>query len=271
MTPYMSAINKFLYDHALPPVGLGPLVAIVRKGLKNSQQDTDPLPQRLPPPAPVAHNILERGEKLLLRTDWTPRDPHLHIVRATFVTVAAYDFFNRGEWSACALAGDLVVSNTHITLLLRHEKRKKGLMAGYKSVRQIASHEVPRIVALLGAFFKGQQLMAELRGNLTRRWSISLRKDKETWSALTLSKWLRIAYTSRASLPSKGFSLNSHNLRKGVASAAHAIVACLADIRFAGGWATTSNVLEAKYIDFTIQPSADARLFFDCLCKGASH
>ena len=34
--PYLSAINRYLQDHAREPVALGPLVAGVRKGLANS-------------------------------------------------------------------------------------------------------------------------------------------------------------------------------------------------------------------------------------------
>ena len=45
MQPYLFSINKFLQDHALPPVALGPLVSGVRKGLENCQEDLDPLPQ----------------------------------------------------------------------------------------------------------------------------------------------------------------------------------------------------------------------------------
>ena len=269
LTPYLSAINRFLQDHARPPVALGPLVAGVRKGLMNCQNDTAPLPERLPLPAPVALAILELGESLLAWTDWDPEYPHLPLLRATVATIASYVFFNRGECSACALTGDLVVSSTHITLLLRQEKGRKGLDAGYKNIRQIATHEAPRIAALLRAFFEGQASMAHQRGRaLARRWSISPREDLEVWSALTLTDWLQTAFAATGHSPPEGFSWTSHSLRKGAASAANAIGARLTDIRYQGGWATNSNVLEAKYIDFTMQPSEAARLFFGYLCKG---
>jgi hypothetical protein len=63
----------------------------------------------------------------------------------------------------------------------------------------------------------------------------------------------------------------SHSLRKGAASAAHAIGARLTDIRYAGGWSTNSTVLEAKYIDFTMQPSPAAWIFFGFLHRGTLH
>ncbi len=65
LQPYLSAINKFLQDHARPPVALGPLVAGVRKVLANSQEDTAHLPDRVPLPAPVAYAILKLAEQLL--------------------------------------------------------------------------------------------------------------------------------------------------------------------------------------------------------------
>ena len=50
LKPYLFYINKYLQDHAIPPVALGPLVSRVRKGLVNCQEDLAPLPQRLPLP-----------------------------------------------------------------------------------------------------------------------------------------------------------------------------------------------------------------------------
>ncbi len=64
--PYLSSIKKYLQNHALPPVALGPLVLGVRKGLANCQEDLAPLLQRLPLPAPVALEILLLAESLQL-------------------------------------------------------------------------------------------------------------------------------------------------------------------------------------------------------------
>jgi hypothetical protein len=216
----------------------------------------------------VALAILELGDKLLIETAWTLAAPIMPVLRAAIATIASYVFFNRGECSACALLRYLVVSNTRITLLPQREKGRKGVNAGYMKVRQIASNESPRIAALLKAFFKEQAYMARPRDSLARRWSISPREDVEMWSALTLTEWLRVAYTTTGHLPPEDFNWNSHNLRNGVASAANAIGARLTDIRYQGGWTTNSNVLEAEYIDFTMHPSGPARLFFGYLYKG---
>ena len=65
LQPYLYAINIRLMDHTIPPVALGPLVTGVRKGLSNCQEDSQPRPQRLPLPAPVALTILALAERLL--------------------------------------------------------------------------------------------------------------------------------------------------------------------------------------------------------------
>ena len=63
---YPSFINKYLKDHALPPVALGPLVTGFCKGLANFQEDLTLLPQWMPMPAPVALEILELAKSLQL-------------------------------------------------------------------------------------------------------------------------------------------------------------------------------------------------------------
>ena len=100
-----------------------------------------------------------------------------------------------------------------------------------------------------------------------RRWALSPQEDQERWSADTLSDWLRAAYQAVRCSPPQGFSWTSHSLRKGAASAANAIGARLDDVRYMGGWSTNSSVLVAKYIDFAMQPTPAARLFFGYLCK----
>ena len=80
LTPYLSAINTFLQDLALPPVALAPLVAGVRRWLMNCQADTAPVPEKMPLPAPIALAILELGKKLLTETAWNPKDPILPVL-----------------------------------------------------------------------------------------------------------------------------------------------------------------------------------------------
>ncbi len=50
--------------------------------------------------------------------------------------------------------------------------------------------------------------------------------------------------------------------RKGAASVAYAIKVRLTDIGYAGGWYTSSTLLESKYVNFTMMPTKAALLFF---------
>ena len=259
LQPYLSAINRFLKDHNVAPTALGPIVTAVRRGLGNAQLDTDPADTRVPLPAPVALAILEQGERLLPRVNWrsgTP-SPDLLLLRACVAVITAYVFFNRGECGALlVLTGDLYVDSRHITLLLRHEKGKQGRSA--KTVRQLPAAHLPRVAELLRAFCAG----SALRGRFRRRWALSLAEDRAPWTAGTIGDWLQLAFQSCGLRPPEGFTWLSHSLRKGAASAAHAIQVPLTIVRYMGGWATNSNVLEARYIDYAMRPSAAARLFF---------
>ncbi len=67
-----------MQDHILPPVALGPLVASVRTGLENCQEDLFPLPQRLPLPAPEAFEILELAEGLRPMVEFSLRNKTLY-------------------------------------------------------------------------------------------------------------------------------------------------------------------------------------------------
>ncbi len=194
LQPYLFSINKYLQDHALPPVALGTLVSGVRKGLENCQEDMCILSQRLPLPAPVALEILELAEGLQRSVEFHWSDPDLDLIGALVATITSYLFFNRGECGACAERGDIVVDENFITLLLRHEKGKKALGAGRRNVRQIPCNVVPRIAALMRAFFVGQHSMEGRHGKRLRRWSLGPSKDKALWSADTLSSWLLDAY-----------------------------------------------------------------------------
>ena len=79
MQPYLSAINKFLQDHARPREAIGPQVSGVRKGLEKCQRD-NPTPERLPLPSPVVLFILEGAEHLLPLVQWDPLDPRLQLL-----------------------------------------------------------------------------------------------------------------------------------------------------------------------------------------------
>jgi hypothetical protein len=48
---------------------------------------------------------------------------------------------------------DIANDDTHITLLLRHEKGNKAMNEGHRNARQVPTTEVPIIEAMLATFF----------------------------------------------------------------------------------------------------------------------
>ncbi len=97
MQPYLSAINKFLQDHARRPVAPGPLVLGVRKGLEECQHDDKPTPERLPLPAPVAVSRLEGGADRLPVPHRPPPPPPRPRPRPALAAIAVCSFCTRGE------------------------------------------------------------------------------------------------------------------------------------------------------------------------------
>ncbi len=90
LQPYLSAINKFLLDHANAPVALGPMVSGVRSGLANCQTYVAPTPERLPLPVPVALAILEKVELLLRGVQWGALLTHdIMLLRACLSSIAS--------------------------------------------------------------------------------------------------------------------------------------------------------------------------------------
>ena len=114
---------------------------------------------------------------------------------------------------------------------------------------------------MLAAFLTKARSM----GQRNRRWALSHAEDKEQ---MVLSGWLEAAYTTTLHRPPKGFAWTSHSLRKGSASAANAIGVQLPAIRYTGEWSTHTTVLEKKYIDFSMQPTPAAWIFFGWRHKG---
>ncbi len=139
LQPYLSAINRFLANHARAPMALAPLVTSGRTGLEKCQQDLAPSRERVPLPAPVVMAILQLAKRLLLVVHRDYSDQRLKLLRASVASIASCVFFNRGECNCSGvLSEDMVVNDTHITLLLRGEKGKKARNKGQRFVRQIA-------------------------------------------------------------------------------------------------------------------------------------
>ncbi len=129
------------------------MVAGVRAGLANCQEDLDPTPERLPLPAPVALAVLERAEEIIRIKNAQRGATNRKRLRACIATIAPYIFFCRGECGACAKRKDLIIDGTQITLRLRKVKGKNALKEDHKNTRKVLIEGMPRVAAAMHAFF----------------------------------------------------------------------------------------------------------------------
>jgi len=79
---------------------------------------------------------------------------------------------------------------------------------------------------------------------------------------------MKSALNAVGAAPPPGYTWTSHSLRKGAASAARAIRVTLDVIRYFGGWAKNSDVVN-DYIDPSVRPSPAASFFFGWLLEDA--
>jgi hypothetical protein len=92
------------------------------------------------------------------------------------------------------------------------------------------------------------------------------------WQAIaTLYAWLNLVLHAIKTTPQAGFKCKSHNLRKGVASAASCNRAPFPVVKCMGDWAKKSSVTDGKYIDLTLAPSQATWRFFGWLTPSAHH
>lgn len=266
LQPYLSSINRFLQDHGKAPVALGPLVAGVRKGLRNAQQVLQPKDPRLAITAQAALAILETAEELQPQLTWRQAGTGEYLLRACVAVLVNYLFFARGETGVQARSDDLSVDSSHLCLYIRVAKGRGHLQRHQRPVLRMDRRDVERVAALVAAYHNGRcTLHPRQSGSLPEHlWALQRSELAPTWTADTMSTWLQQSLQAAGQMPPPGFSWTSHSLRMGAASAANAICVPLTKIRYMGGWARNSDVV-LDYIDPTMQPSQAAHLFFGFL------
>jgi len=121
----------------------------------------------------------------------------------------------------------------------------KRWLAGHAAMRRMAAHA--------GTAWASQGNFWRLPGDPT--W---------TSSSAICTAWLKHACGLLGHAPPLGQTWTSHSLRKGAASAAHAIGVTLVRICFLGGWVAHGQAVHA-YIDPTVMPDAAAVAFFSWL------
>eukprot|EP00873_Tetraselmis_striata_P006003 jgi/Tetstr1/426267/TSEL_016584.t1 len=261
LQPYLSAINTFFELHNLVPIAKDSLhLTSARRGLMLRQRRLDAAPLRVPLPADVAYRFVSRAE-LIVSAPY----PESHLdYRALLASVVNFLFFARGLTGVSCRVQDVHVDTYNITLQIYREKGRAG-RRGPDDLRVLLLpvSEHPRVARLLRYFIDNVQSVPLVTVGLAASnfWAVNVAEQSKPWTAATMSDWLSTAVNLVNAAPPAGTSWTSHSLRKGAASAANAIGAPLSHIRYQGGWATNSDVVQ-DYIDPNVLPSPGAWFFF---------
>lgn len=259
LQPYFSAINRYRSDHLLPPIEGSSLLRAARAGLAGMQHPLMPESRRVPLPAEVACLVLLLAESHHRGLLSAPSMPLWAAFRDALAVLLAFVFYARGEAGASCRVDTVAVDDDFITLYHYNAKGRRRLPAAKKLLvqlpRSVPCHD--RLACLLAYY------IAHRPGASDFLWSVapSVERPGMWTSASTLSGWLSTVCSRVQRQPPSGFRWSSHSLRKGAASSASAVGVPLPVIRYMGGWATHSSVVN-DYIDPTVLPDDAARFWF---------
>ena len=247
LQPYLSAINAVHNDFEYPPPACGHLVKLARKGFAELQGSSMLQPQQVTAfPAEHMFTIVRYG----LRPNTSK-----HHIRVCACLAAQFAFFSRADSGVLLTAINAQVSDT--TLSINQAAKNVARNQAAPSSRLSSAIDDP------DNYFNKLQL----------RWKI-LRNHRDSdlyWffedDSASLSKnsgiiteWLLLLLIELDIPTPPGVKWTGHSLRRGGASAAHAIGVSIAVIMAWGLWKSLASAL--LYIDVSVRPSSEALFFF---------
>jgi len=274
LQPLFSAINHVYEAHGLPRIATGTLVNEAVKGLAGWQVPITTPTRRVALPAQAAYKVFQSAESLVQTlSDPTYDDSGFATtasLRDCLATIVSYVWFNRSDTTHSLRQHGFTVdgpSTADPQMRLWSAARKGRKRAPVHTVPTISipvsSH--PRLAALLRFYFSRRQAIFDKLGRQVPTYVWALPQDKpHLWNSTVQNVWMAAALRCAGVTQPEGFTYTSHSLRSGAASAASAIGVPLPQIKFYGGWARNSSVVN-DYIDPTFTPSEEARFFFGWL------
>ena len=262
--PYLSAINT---AHASIGIEPGPATSIVmaeaRRGweMERGLQPELLRDERAPLPASVASSALAAVSSSAFRLLPPP------LFRSLLFTAFGFLLMARASSDAAMLVGDISIDASIISVRVQREKGKQQRLE--RRVLRLPSARLPLIRQALERWLV---LRAEAYAALP-----SIKDSGHFWwlpgearsaPAAACTNFVREACRFLGVAPPPGGFFSSHSLRFGAASACNALSVPLPTIRYWGGWARTSGVVN-EYIDPTVPADAAARLFFGWLLPAA--
>ena len=252
LQPYLSAINTMHSHLGLEPPAVGPLVQAARRGYGNLRAAAGRPTQRLWLPATAAQRALQAG---LETSDLTLKRAHLFVA-------LGFTLFQRESTTTAALRSDIQITDDD---LLFKERFSKGKNSGQMRVIRLPRRHHAGLAALLQDF----RSAVEAAGGCRSKSFFALPGDKAKLTAAVGDAWVRQSLRALNVVAPEGYTYSSHSLRKGAATAAHAIGVPLTKICYYGNWSAKSRVVH-DYIDPSAEPTPAAYSFFGWLLPQAA-
>ena len=183
-------------------------------------------------------------------------------MRAGAHTALQFQFAHRESSSATLEPEDVTWDKDHITL---RERVRKGHQRDFhmRIVQQPVSGVHPLLILLLDHLQDWQHQRRD------RSYFFELPgESKKNWRPALGDQFLQLALKRTGINAPTGFKYTSHSVRKGAATAMHAIGVALSKICHFGGWAATSSAVH-DYIDPAYPASPAARCFFGWLAPSS--
>jgi len=272
MQPYLSAINRLLQDHQRQPVAMGPMVVDALAGLAGMHAPLVVPDRRAPLPAAVAKQIHD----LALSLSKQPLDSRAAMAafRDSLATVVSFQWFNRSDTTHSLREDGLTVdpagtADRHIRHFSQSMKgKKRQALTKVKTISvPVSTHAA--MASMLLAYVAARRAAYAVAGMAPPHQLWALPGDAPgSWTSAVQNTWMTSALAAVGASPPPGYTWTSHSLRKGAASSARAIRVTLDVIRYFGGWAVNSAVVN-DYIDPSVRPSPAASFFFGWLLESA--
>ena len=248
LQPYLSAINSLHADFGFPKPAQGHWISLARKGFGEIEGSLNQAPTKAAPfPASYMLSILKHGLK-----DTTSS----HHIRVCACLTAQFAFFSRADSGINLLDEDVDIFNDTFSINVKAKNIERSQAAPLSRVTS-TTHDPQRLFQQL------QEKWKRLRGHNINKSPYWLFQDEPPATAQIITSWLRDIMTALELHTPPGVSYTGHSLRRGGASAAHAINVSTPRIIAWGLWRDFNTAI--SYIDVNVQQDQAAYIFFSNL------
>ena len=246
--PYLSAINSLHADFGFTKPAQGHWISLARKGFGEIEGSLNQAPTKAAPfPASYMLSILRHGLQ---------DSSSSHHVRVCACLTAQFAFFSRADSGINLLAEDVDIFSDTFAINVKAKNIERSQAAPLSRVTS-ATHDPQRLFQQL------QTKWQRLRGHTLTTSPYWLFQDEPPATAQIITTWLRDIMTALELHTPPGVSYTGHSLRRGGASAAHAINVSTPRIIAWGLWRDFNTAI--SYIDVNVQQDQAAFIFFSNL------